>query len=99
MAEVDIKIHTNLFNIIYDTSIIPTNWLISMFITTPKKQTAKSHTEYSTINLMSHILKVFIKIIHGRSCQICEDNNDLIQFGFRRSIGMREALHTMQFFA
>ncbi|CAF4868095.1 unnamed protein product [Pieris macdunnoughi] len=55
---------TNFFNCIYATGIMPKDWLISTFITLPKKPTAKKCTEYRTISLMSQVLKLFLSIIH-----------------------------------
>jgi hypothetical protein len=83
---------TKLFNEIYATGEIPNEWLLSTFITLPKKPTASKCDEYRMISLMSHLLKTFIRIIHSRIQSACEDSLDESQFGFRKGFGTREAL-------
>lgn len=80
------------FNSIYGTGIIPDEWCISTFITLPKKQNATECSEYRTISLMSHILKIFLKIIHRRIYKKCEEHAGKNQFGFRNGLGTREAI-------
>lgn len=83
---------TELFNTIYSTGIIPTDWLSSKFITLPKKPNAKQCSDHRTISLMSHTLKIFLKIIHNRIRKKLEDELGDTQFGFRDALGTREAL-------
>lgn len=45
---------------------------------------------------MSHVLKIFLKIIHARIYSKCEDNMGNTQFGFKNGMGTREALFSMQ---
>ena len=61
LNEENIPIITQLFNKIYDTSIIPLGWLKSIFITLPKKTSGRRCEDYRPISLMSHTLKVFLK--------------------------------------
>lgn len=57
----------SLFNSIYKTGIIPYDWLKSTFVALSKKLNAKRCKDYRIIiSLMSHILKLFLKIIHSR---------------------------------
>lgn len=44
---------------------------------------------------MSQVLKIFIRIIHTRIYQKCENQIDQSQFGFRKGVGTREALFTL----
>lgn len=81
-----------LFNEIYSTGVIPQEWLRSEFIPIPKKASAKRCDEYRLISLMSHILKLFLKIIHSRIFKKCEQDISQSQFGFREGMGTREAL-------
>ncbi|KAI5752582.1 hypothetical protein M8J77_018365 [Diaphorina citri] len=90
--EKQIRIITDLFNLIYETGILPTEWLSSTFVTIPKKAHAKRCDEYRTISLMSHTLKIFLKVIHRRIYQKLEENISDTQFGFRNGFGTREAL-------
>uniref|UniRef100_A0A8D8SN59 Craniofacial development protein 2 n=1 Tax=Cacopsylla melanoneura TaxID=428564 RepID=A0A8D8SN59_9HEMI len=85
-----------LFNNIYNTGIIPEDWLKSTFVTLPKKQNAKSCKDYRTISLMSHVLKVFLRIIHSRLYLKIEEHIGETQFGFRNNLGTREALFGIQ---
>jgi len=67
----------------------------------PTKSNAKKCNEYRTISLMSHILKIFLKVIHARTYNKTEIHNTLYyitqeQFGFRNGLGTREALFSMQ---
>lgn len=55
---------TKVFNVIYDTGVLPTEWLKSEFVTLPKKPNAWKCSEFRTI--MSHLLKTFLKIIQER---------------------------------
>uniref|UniRef100_A0A8D9EQ38 Craniofacial development protein 2 n=1 Tax=Cacopsylla melanoneura TaxID=428564 RepID=A0A8D9EQ38_9HEMI len=87
---------TSLFNSIYESGKIPTEWLKSEFITLPKKPGAKVCGDYRTISLMSHVLKLFLKIIHKRIYRLCEEEIAPNQFGFRNAVGTREALFSVQ---
>jgi hypothetical protein len=83
---------TKIFNNIYDTGNILKEWLKSEFIALPKKIAAKKCEEYRSISLMSHILKLFLKVIHKRIYKKCEEQISPNQFGFIKAVGIREAL-------
>ncbi|KAL1446089.1 hypothetical protein WDU94_009850 [Cyamophila willieti] len=63
-----IDVLLDLLNAIYSSGKIPKSWLTSTFITLPKKNNPKECSDYRTIALMSHTLKLFLKIIHRRIC-------------------------------
>lgn len=86
---------TRLFNAVYDSGTLPDDWLRSTFITLPKKAHAKKCSEYRTISLMSHVLKVFLAIIHNRIRPQSDDQLGESQFGFRSGMGTREALFAL----
>lgn len=92
ITEDQIGIFVELYNTIYNTGIIPREWLRSTFITLPKKIKAKECSDHRTISLMSHALKIFLKIIHQRIFRKLEQDISETQFGFRNAIGTREAL-------
>lgn len=96
LSEDNVKWLTAVFNNIYDSGNIPREWLKSEFITLPKKPGAKTCGEYRTISLMSHMLKIFLKIIHRRIYKTCEEQISSTQFGFRNAFGTREALFSIQ---
>uniref|UniRef100_A0A8D8SMX4 Craniofacial development protein 2 n=1 Tax=Cacopsylla melanoneura TaxID=428564 RepID=A0A8D8SMX4_9HEMI len=85
-----------LFNKIYDSGIIPQEWIKSEFVILPKKPNARKCSDFRTISLMSHLLKIFLKVIHGRIFKLCEEQVSESQFGFRRAVGTREALFSIQ---
>lgn len=91
-----IKVLCNIFNKIYDTGYIPKEWLVSEFIMLPKKQGAKMCSEFRTISLMSHLLKLFLKVIHRRIYKVCEERVANTQFGFMKGVGTRDALFSLQ---
>lgn len=62
----------------------------------PKKPSAKTCDDYRTISLMSHVLKLFLKIIHRRIYKLCEEQIAPNQFGFLNAVGTREALFSVQ---
>ncbi|GFR58185.1 RNA-directed DNA polymerase from mobile element jockey-like [Elysia marginata] len=57
---------TKLLNRIYDTGNIPKDMLISTFITLQKKPGATECENHRTISLMSHTLKLLLKILLTR---------------------------------
>uniref|UniRef100_A0A8D8W5N2 Craniofacial development protein 2 n=2 Tax=Cacopsylla melanoneura TaxID=428564 RepID=A0A8D8W5N2_9HEMI len=91
-----IDVITEVFNNIYNSGDIPVEWLKSEFIALPKKPSAKKCDEYRTISLMSHLLKLFLKIIHKRIYKKCESQISPNQFGFVNAVGTREALFAIQ---
>ena len=87
---------TEFLNRIYETGEIPREWLKSVFIPLPKKNNPKSCDEYRMISLMSHTLKILLKIIQQRIYRKCEEQLDEMQFGFREGLGTREALFALK---
>ncbi|KAL1447016.1 hypothetical protein WDU94_015647 [Cyamophila willieti] len=96
LDEEQIRTISKIFNTIYSAGEIPTEWLKSEFITLPKKPGAKVCGDYRTISLMSHMLKLFLKIIHKRIYRQCEEQIAPNQFGFVNAVGTREALFSVQ---
>ncbi|XP_077301158.1 uncharacterized protein LOC143921680 [Arctopsyche grandis] len=95
LDEEGIRILTKLFNQIYETGKIPQEWLQSTFIPLPKKNKPTGCNDYRLISLMSHTLKILLKIIQERIRRKCENMISDSQFGFRRGLGTREALFCM----
>ena len=52
-----------------------------------------------TISLISHTLKVFLKVIHGRISRKLVEEIDKIQFGFRKGLGTTKALFVLNVLA
>ena len=84
---------THLLHIIYDTGYLPSDLLESVFITLPKKK-ATECGEFRTISLMSHIMKLLLKIILKRNQVLLNENSGETQFGFKS--GTRDAIFTMR---
>ncbi|KAF2885479.1 hypothetical protein ILUMI_20687 [Ignelater luminosus] len=57
IKEDQFHILADLFKIIYETGTIPSEWLISTFITLPKKTNIKNCPDIRIISLMGHALK------------------------------------------
>ncbi|CAG4984092.1 unnamed protein product [Colias eurytheme] len=96
IEECNLDYITNLFNAIYDSGTIPSDWLKSTFVAIPKVKNPKKSSEYRTISLMSHVLKLFLKVIHNRIYSKCEATLSNTQFGFRSGLGTRDALFGYQ---
>ena len=79
LDETGVKIIHKLVNDIYKTGVIPTSMNESLFIRLPKKPKA---TEYRTLSLMSHVLKVILKVILLRNKQKIENEISNLQSGF-----------------
>ena len=94
--EESLNVIVKLFNMVYRSGVIPSDWLQSTFVTLPKKSSAKRCSDYRLISLMSHFLKIFLKIIHRRIYAKCESFMGESQFGFRNGFGTREALFSIQ---
>lgn len=87
------------FNSVLSKGIIPKDWLKSTFIMKPKKTNARDCGDYRTISLMSHILKIFLKIIHQRIYKKCDENAGTYQLRFISGYGTREAICALNILA
>ncbi|KAF6200406.1 hypothetical protein GE061_006709 [Apolygus lucorum] len=96
LDEENVKKLTILFNTIYDSGKLPLDWLHSIFITLPKKANSQSCEEYRLISLMSHALKVLLRVIFHRINIKCETTLSAEQFGFCGGLGTRDALFCVQ---
>lgn len=92
----NMKTIVKLFNNIYDTGHFPEDWLRSTFITLPKSNSAKTCRDHRLISLMSHFLKLFLRILHTRLYKKCEEASGSSQFGFKKGFGTREAIFSLQ---
>ena len=83
---------TELFNEMYSRGYLPSDLLNSTYITIPKKPKARECSDFRTISLMSHTLKIFLNVILERIK--CKLNSEIgkEQFGFRPNSGTRDAI-------
>ncbi|GJQ68836.1 hypothetical protein Trydic_g6036 [Trypoxylus dichotomus] len=85
-----------LFNNIYKTGNIPPDWLEFIFEPLHKKHNARKHNHYKLINLMSHALKVLLKITQKRIYNRYESIISSEQFRSRNGLGEKEAPFSLQ---
>ena len=72
LNETGVKIIYKLVNDFYKTGVIPTSMNESIFLRLPMKSKVTMCTEYRTLSLMSHVLKVILKVILLRNKQKIE---------------------------
>ena len=70
----------------------PQDWKKPVFIPVPKKGNAKECSSYHTIALISHIIKVMIKILQGGLQQYMKCEFPDVQVGFRKGRGIRDQI-------
>ena len=63
----------------------PQEWLKSVFIPIPKKGNAKESSNYHTIVLISHAIKVMLKILQARLQQYVNHELPDVQAGFKKA--------------
>ena len=71
-----------------ENSAVTTGLEMSVFIPIPKKGNAKECSNYCTIALISHAIKVMLKILQARQYVNCEFPD--VQDGFRKGRGTRD---------
>lgn len=86
------KILLKVLNGIYKAGQIPEDFTISTVIPLPKKTNAKECSDHRTISIMSHTLKLLLKIINRRIENKIENMLGNTQFGFRKKKGTRDAI-------
>lgn len=83
---------TDMINSIYKTGIIPSDFLLSTFITLPKVNKAKNCSQFRTISLISHTSKILLQVIKQRISPIIEEHLNETQMGFRAGKGCHDAI-------
>ena len=77
---------------IWETRQWPQDWKRSVFITIPKKGSAKECSNQCTIALISHASKVMLKILQARLQQYMNCELPDVQVGFRKGRGTRDKI-------
>ena len=93
---VSIKALTEICNDIYKTGHMPEDLRHSVFIKIPKKKKALECGEHRTISLMSHVIKLILRIIMERNTNMFEREVSETQSGFKSKIGTREGLFNVR---
>jgi len=96
MGDIGLKKLTDLCNAIYDTGHIPEDMRRSVFVALPKKPKATECKDHRTISLMSHVLKVLLKVIEFRLKSKMDPEISDAQFGFRDGVGTRDAIFSLR---
>ena len=75
-----------------ESSAVTTGLERSVFIPIPKKGNAKECSNYCTIALISHTIKVMLKILQARLQQYVNCELPDVQGGFRKGRGTRDQI-------
>ena len=75
-----------------ENSAVATDWKKSVFIPIAKKGNAKECSNYGTIALISHSIKVMLKIPQARLQQYVNYELQDVQVGFRKGRGTRDQI-------
>ena len=84
----DVKVLHSICHQVWKTQQWPRDWKKSVFIPIPKKGNAKECSDYRTIALISHAIKVImLKILQARLQQYVNRELPDLQAGFRKGRG------------
>ena len=92
LGEYGVSKVTDIINEIYDTGEIAENLCRSIFIALPKKPRAIECVLYRTISLMSHIIKLNLRIIMEKPCIWIRPEIRIEQCGCVKDTGMRNTI-------
>ena len=70
----------------------PQDWKRSVFIPIPKKGNAKECSNYHTIALISHAIRIMLRILQARLQQYANQELPDVQAGFRKGRGTRDQI-------
>ena len=87
-----VKVLHSICQQIWKTQQWPQDWKRSVFIPIPKKGNAKECSNYCTIALISHTIKVMLKILQARLEQYVNHELSDVQIGFRKGRGTRDQI-------
>ena len=85
-----VKVQHSTCQQIWKIQLWPQNWKWSVFIPVPKKGSAKEHTNYHTIVLISNVSKVILKILQASLQQYVNWELPDVQAEFRKGSGTRD---------
>ena len=87
-----VKVLHSIYQHICKTQQWPQDWKRSVFTPIPKKGNAKQCSNYHTIALISHAIKVMLKILQARLQQYVNRELPDFQAGFRKGRGTRDQI-------
>ena len=91
-----IKKITELCNLLYNTGYLPPDMSSSIFVTLPKKAKATECSDYQTLCLVSHILKILLKVVLKRNKHKILSVIIETQSGFMAGKGTREWIYNLR---
>ena len=87
-----VKVLRSICQQIWKTQQWPQDWKRSVFIPIPKKGSAKEHSNYHTIAVISHASKVMLKFLQARLQQYMNHELPDVQAGFRKGRETRDQI-------
>jgi len=96
LDEFGIRKLTELCNKMYKHASIPQDLRTSIFIVIPKKPRALDCSDFRTISLMCHTLKLLLTVILKRISEKINRNVSEEQAGFRKNSGTREGIFNIK---
>jgi len=87
-----VKVQHSICQQIGKTQQWPQDWKRSVFIPIPKKGNAKECSNYPTVALISHTIKVMLKILQVNLQQYMNCELPDVQAGFRKGRGTRDQI-------
>ena len=87
-----VKVLHSIYQQIWKTQQWPQDWKRSVFIPIPQKSNAKKCSKYHTIGLISHAIKVMLKILQARLQQYMNHELPDVQAGFRKGRRTRDQI-------
>ena len=96
LEEFGINKLTEILNEMYESGNLPDDLLKSVFITLPKKPGAVECEAYRTISLMSHVIKILLRILMTRLRSKLRPEISKAQCGFIPDSGTRNAIFMLR---
>ena len=95
-GEIGIKWLTKLFNLAWSERRVPDDWQWAIIVAIWKKKGSKRDCKtYRGISLLSHVGKMYARIIESRIRYIVEPQLSKSQFGFRKGRGCTDAVFAL----